>query len=338
MDDQTLTALMLQAVETELQNAVNQAFGPACGELRQMLAAHMGWEGAGAGPQARGKRLRPLLVLLSAAACGSPWHAALPAAAAVELLHNFSLIHDDIQDNSPLRRGRPTVWVTWGMPQAINAGDAMFSLSQVVLLRLAQTVSPQAAIQAADLFNRTCIRLTEGQYLDIAFEKRQNITLTDYQMMISGKTAALLAACCGLGAIAAGASPAIQTEMQTFGQEVGLAFQIIDDILGIWGDEQQTGKSHQSDLVSGKKTLPVLYALEQKGAFYEQWQVGPVTPAHVPAMISLLDACGARAYAEASARTHSQAALAALDAAIPQKNPAANTLLAMTNNLLFRHS
>lgn len=338
MDDHPLTLSMLQAIETELQNAVDQAFLPACSDLRLMLATHMGWEGEGAGPQARGKRIRPLLVLLTAAACGSPWHNALPAATAVELLHNFSLIHDDIQDNSPLRRGRPTVWVTWGAPQAINAGDAMFSLAQVVLLRLTQTASPEAAIKAVDLFNRTCIRLTEGQYLDISFEKRQYITLADYQTMIGGKTAALLAACCGLGAIAAGAAPAVQKQMETFGEQMGLAFQIIDDILGIWGDVQQTGKSHESDLVSAKKTLPVLFALEQKGSFYEQWQAGPITPDRVAEMAALLDQCGARSYAETAARQHSQAAMAALDAALPQKTPAANTLLTMTNNLLFRHS
>jgi geranylgeranyl diphosphate synthase, type I len=129
---------MRPAVETELQQFINRTLPGEYPEIHQMMAYHLGWEGEGAGPEAQGKRIRPLLVLLAAEAAGGMWQKALPAAAAVELLHNFSLIHDDIQDNSPLRRNRPTVWVKWGTAQAINAGDVMFTLAFMAIQDLAR--------------------------------------------------------------------------------------------------------------------------------------------------------------------------------------------------------
>src|SRR4030067_283120 len=142
-----------------------------------MVAYHLGWEGDGAGSDARGKRIRPLLVVLACAAAGGDWGKALPAAAAVELVHNFSLIHDDIQDNSPLRRGRTTVWKHWGIPQAINAGDAMLTLAHLSALRLANTISAEVAIQAATIFQQACLQLTKGQYLDLSYENRRPLSL-----------------------------------------------------------------------------------------------------------------------------------------------------------------
>ena len=170
-----------------------------------MLTYHMGWEGEGAGPEAQGKRIRPLLVLLCAEAAGGNWRAALPAAAAVELLHNFSLIHDDIQDNSPLRRNRPTVWVKWGAAQAINAGDVLFTLAFLALQDLAGTLPPQNVLLASHILQETCLRLTEGQYLDMSYETRPALPLDAYWPMIGGKTSALLACCCELGALVGGA-------------------------------------------------------------------------------------------------------------------------------------
>jgi len=145
---------LLPAIEAALQAAVQPAQltnTQSPQELLAMLRYHMGWEGEGAGPKASGKRVRPTLVLLSAAAAGADWRTALPAAAAVEILHNFSLIHDDIQDNSDQRRGRPTVWAKWGMPQAINAGDTLFALAHMALEGLSETASDAAYIQAARL-------------------------------------------------------------------------------------------------------------------------------------------------------------------------------------------
>ena len=155
---------MLPAIEAALKEAVQPADGARHEALRGMLAYHMGWEGEGAGPKASGKRIRPTLVLLSCAAAGGDWKKALPAAAAVELLHNFSLIHDDIQDDSKQRRGRPTLWAKWGVPQAINAGDAMFALAHMALEGLEKTSTREIYIEAARLLPRTSLQLTQGQH------------------------------------------------------------------------------------------------------------------------------------------------------------------------------
>ena len=169
-----------------------------------MLAYHMGWEGEGAGPAARGKRIRPLLVLLTSGAAQGDWKNALPAAAAVELIHNFSLIHDDIQDGSDQRRGRPTVWKLWGTAQAINSGDAMFALAHLTIFRLAGTTNEHTAFQAAHMLQETCLELTKGQFLDMSYETQSQLMIDDYWPMVSGKTAALLATCTELGALVAG--------------------------------------------------------------------------------------------------------------------------------------
>ena len=144
--------------------------------------------------------------------------AALPAAAAIELIHNFSLIHDDIEDNSPLRRGRATVWALWGIPQAINTGDALFTLGHLALHRLAATIGPHLAPQSACLLQETCLKLTQGQYLDIAYEKRNDLSVEAYWLMVGGKTAALLECCAGLGALAGQAGPSVRQLYQDFGR------------------------------------------------------------------------------------------------------------------------
>ncbi len=312
------TTFLLSTVEETLRQTVRHAGGEGLDELRHMIAYHMGWEGEGSGPAAQGKRVRPLLVLFTASAAGGDWQAALPAAAAVELLHNFSLIHDDIEDNSPLRRGRPTVWRKWGIAQAINTGDALYTLSFLALERLAETASPAVARQASALFYRACLHLTQGQYLDLAYQSRPRLGVDDYWPMIGGKTAALLEACTGLGALVAGADESRLRSFGEFGRLLGLAFQVQDDLLGIWGDALLTGKSTESDLVEGKKSLPVLYGLDTGGMFAERWQRGPVDAAEAPALAALLEAEGARAFTEQAAARLTGQAMQALDQADPQ--------------------
>jgi geranylgeranyl diphosphate synthase type I len=329
------TSLLLLAIEEELQKSIQPASGSGLDELCHMIAYHMGWEGEGAGAAAQGKRIRPLLVLLTTTAAGSDWHSALPAAAAVELLHNFSLIHDDIQDNSPLRRGRPTVWSKWGIAQAINTGDALFALANLTLVRLAETASPAAALQAAHLFHQTCIHLTQGQYLDLSYQYRSNLGVKDYWPMIGGKTAALLEACTGLGALVAVADESELQAYREFGRQLGLAFQVQDDLLGIWGDVGQTGKSTDSDLVEGKKSLPVLYGLEKEGAFAERWQRGHITPDEAPTLAAQLEAEGARAFTEQTAARLTRQAMQALADANPQRE-GGDALRELAQNLLNR--
>jgi geranylgeranyl diphosphate synthase type I len=309
---------ILPAIEKELVICVSSANGTGLGEFHHMLAYHLGWEGEGAGPEARGKRIRPVLLLLTTAACGAEWERALPAAASVELIHNFSLIHDDIEDNSPTRRGRPTLWKKWGIPQAINTGDAMFTLAHMAMLRLADNATPEIAFKASNILHETCLRLTQGQFLDISYETRGDLTLDAYWSMVSGKTAALLAACAHIGALIAGADEEIQSFYHQFAWSLGLAFQAQDDLLGIWGDSAVTGKSVESDLVSGKKSLPVLYGLKQGREFARRWYQGPITSAEAPQIASLLEHDGARNYTLEQTNKLTSQALNFLQQASPQ--------------------
>lgn len=309
----------LPQIETELRASLVSPQSEVAG-MYALLRYHMGWEDAqGQGEMAaQGKRVRPLLLLMAAQAAGGDPAAALPAAAAVELLHNFSLIHDDIEDNSPTRRHRPTLWTWAGVAQAINAGDALFILARLTLLGLADRGVPSARVLLIQrLFDRACLHLTEGQYLDIGFETRAEVSAAEYMTMIGGKTAALLAASAQLGALTAGAAVENAAHFWWFGHELGLSFQVQDDILGIWGDEAQTGKSAASDILARKKTLPVLHALAQSGpdaaalrVFYASDR--EITAAELPAILALLDRLGAQATAAAAAAQHAQAALAAL--------------------------
>jgi geranylgeranyl diphosphate synthase type I len=335
MSLQLFSEEMLPAIEHEMHLALNRLANPNYKELRHMLAYHLGWEGESAGPDAQGKRIRPLLVLLVCAAGGGDWKKALPAATAVELIHNFSLIHDDIEDNSPLRRGRPTVWKRWGVPQAINAGDAMFSLAHLALLDLQNLISPKGTVTAMRILDETCVHLTQGQYLDISFESRGEVSLGEYWEMIGGKTAALLSACTTLGAIAAVVNSQAQASYQMFGQKLGLAFQALDDLLGIWGSTGLIGKSTESDLLTGKKSLPVLYGLEKDGPFARRWRQGNIVSGEVAGLAQQLEREGGRSFAQAEADRLTREAMQALAGADP-KGPAGQALHELAERLLHR--
>lgn len=323
------------ALREELEKAIAQAGDHGTPELLTMITYQLGWTGENAGPKAEGKQLRGLFCLLACQAAGGEWRDALPAAAAVELIHNFSLIHDDIEDNGQLRRGRPTVWKIWGEAQAINTGDAMFALANASLLNLAETVSRERTLEASNLFHTTCLRLTQGQHLDIAFEDQDQVELETYWQMVSGKTASLLAFSLESGALCASADPIIQNHFHEFGYYLGLAFQAQDDILGIWGDEERTGKTTTGDLVTRKKTLPVLYGLNQKKGFYEGWISGEMTPEKALHLGELLEAEGGLIYAQSEADRLTEQALTALQNAKPQ-GEASQILMDTAQQLLNR--
>ncbi|RUA17065.1 MAG: polyprenyl synthetase family protein, partial [Clostridia bacterium] len=298
----------LPEIETEMRELLSGESSALRG-MYSMMRYHMGWENQQGAPERSpaGKRIRPLLTLMTCQAAGAAPGRALPAAAAVELLHNFSLIHDDIEDRSLTRRHRPTVWSWAGQAQAINTGDAMFVIAHLALLRLRALQVPDARVlDALQIFDDTCIRLTEGQHLDMSFESRTDVTLDEYLLMISGKTAALLSTSALLGALIAGSEQL--DAYRAFGYELGLSFQIEDDILGIWGEEALTGKSATGDIITRKKTMPVLYALDQPGpaadrlrAFYTR--EAPLVADEVPVILALLDDLNVREYAMAQGLT-----------------------------------
>jgi geranylgeranyl diphosphate synthase, type I len=342
MSVKALGSLMLPAIESELKKQVARLDSPRTNTYHEMLTYHMGWSGEGAGPEASGKRIRPLMVLLCTAAIDSEqaltqggWREALPAAAAVELVHNFSLVHDDIQDNSGKRRGRPTLWTKWGMPQAINAGDGLFVLSNLAMSDLAEKYPASTCLRAAHVLHETCLDLTRGQFLDISYEERLDLDEDDYWPMISGKTAALLASCCEIGAILGGASPEQEQAYHEFGMSLGLAFQVQDDILGIWGNEAVTGKSAASDLLEGKKSLPVLFGLGKKGAFARRWQAGPILADEVQAVAQMLADEGAIDYAQKTAKEMTTRARESLSRSQP-KGQAGEALAELADQLIGR--
>ena len=230
-----LQALLTPQIEDTLKAFIDSMDYGSSPELREMLRYHMGWEDENAARASRGKRLRPLIALLTTGAFSEYPTKALPAAVAVELLHNFTLIHDDIEDQSPLRHGRPTLWQKYGTAQAINAGDALFSIAQLSMLDLAKTCNQYVVLDAARYFNRMCLHLTRGQQLDISFETQSEVSVEAYKDMIAGKTAALIAYTVSLGALVSGQTETEYHKLSEYGEFLGLAFQIQDDILGIWG-------------------------------------------------------------------------------------------------------
>ena len=326
---------MLPTIETELKRQVSRLDEDHTHQFHNMLTYHMGWTGEGAGPEAAGKRIRPLLLLLTVAACDSEWLHAKSAAAAVELVHNFSLVHDDIQDNSRSRRGRATIWTNWGMPMAINAGDALFVLSNQSIMDIREYYPAEIVVIAASVLHDTCLNLTRGQFLDMSYEERDDISVENYWPMIAGKTAALLSACCHIGSILGGVDEAKQDAYRSFGHALGMAFQVQDDILGIWGDETITGKSAAIDLLEGKKTLPVLHGLTKNSKFAARWAKGRIQPDEVEGIAQMLATEGSYEYTHGISRQMTALALDSLREADPQ-GKAGEALMELANKLIKR--
>jgi len=243
----------------------------------------------------------------------------VPTAAAVELIHNFSLIHDDIEDASEERHHRPTVWKLWGQSQAINAGDAMFTLAYVALLKLKEKgIADEKVTSSTEMLGLACLELCEGQYLDVDHENRFNITLEDYLEMADKKTAALFAVSTSLGAYLGRADSKLVDFFHLFGKELGMAYQIYDDILGIWGMEESIGKS-VSDISQRKKTLPVVYGLqnsksEARKRLEKLYSQKSIEGEDITEVTRILDHLGARDYAENLAEQYYYKALAQLEA------------------------
>lgn len=338
-----LSAEYLPAIEAEMRAVLRDGESDTAehGLYYGMMHYHMGWvdERMAPAPGASGnsgKRIRPLLALLACASAGGDWRQALPAAAAVEILHNFSLVHDDIEDASPTRRGRTTVWKLWGEPQAINTGDGMFALAHLALLRLADRGVPApVVVQALRRFDQTCVELTQGQYADMSFETRERVEVADYEAMIRGKTAVLVSLSAELGALVAGCGPAVVAEYAAYGLDLGLAFQMQDDLLGIWGDESATGKSTSTDLTTRKKTLPVLFGLERSEALRQLYAQPNSDAAFVHEAVRILVAAGAKDYTAAQAARFTDSALAHLESAGPSGDSGMG-LYELTNMLLRR--
>ena len=311
------------SVEAELKEIINRS-PPS---LHKILYYHMGWwDERGYPCQGKsGKFIRSTLYHLSCQAVGGDTAQILPAAAALEFVHNFSLIHDDIQDGSYKRHGRPTVWRLWGKSQAINAGDLMFTLASTALVKLKESGVPtEEIVYSFHLLAKACEELCEGQYLDIEYENRFDITIEDYLDMIRKKTATLIAASTSLGAYLGKGREKVSYFHQ-FGEALGMAYQIRDDILGIWGAKERTGKSVREDIRQRKKTLPVVYALrnsngKDKAELERLHSRRYIKAEDIPIVVVILDRLGARDYAQNLAEQYYHRALERLEASGVERN------------------
>lgn len=254
------TPEVLEWARTLVEPALEAATDRLSSDLGLPARYHFGWVDAGGSPlpeSRHGKGVRPTLALLSAEAAGAPAEVALPGAVAVELVHNFSLVHDDIIDDDDERRHRATVWKVFGVGDAIIVGDAMMGLAFELLL---EESTPARTAAATDLVRAT-MAMIAGQYMDMSFNHRGTVGVEECWEMVSRKTGALLAHASAVGAILADAPPPTVEALRRFGQELGLCFQVIDDLLGIWGEPSVTGKPAGNDLRERKKSIPVAVAL-----------------------------------------------------------------------------
>lgn len=334
-------------IEPDLLAAVAALDGPAP-LLAGMVRYHLGRVDADLRPLAagavdRGKRIRPAVALLSAAAAGGDLGAAAPLAAALELLHNFTLIHDDVQDHGPTRRHRPTLWTIWGVGQAINAGDALFAAAHLPLFRLpAAGASPALTLRLLEAFERMTIAIVAGQTLDLGFEGRPDVSPADYLRMIEGKTAAIVRFAAWGGALLGGATEAAAASFAAFGLALGLGFQLRDDALGIWGAAAETGKAPADDIRRRKQSLPILLLRQAADAAtraeLDRLYTAPeIDASGVAAVLAMLAAADIRcAIEERVAAYHRQARAALLAAARPEPNPARDALLRLVDKLAVR--
>lgn len=315
--------------------------------MARIAAYHFGWQEADGTASAAdpGKAIRPALVLAAAHACTGPsavpgprgGHPAAAAAAAVELVHNFTLLHDDVIDRDETRRHRPTAWRVFGATEAILAGDAMHSLA---LRTLAEDRHPAAAAAMRRLA-QCVVELCDGQQADCAFEQRSTVSLQECLAMAEAKTGALLGCACAIGALYAGAGEPAAQAMDAFGREIGLAFQLIDDLIGIWGDPEVTGKPVGADLLARKKSLPVVAALTSgtpAGAELAELYAleRQLTPAELVRAAAVVDEAGGRAWAQGQSCERMAAAIEHLAAAVTSPE-AADELLALAELVTRRN-
>jgi geranylgeranyl diphosphate synthase type I len=298
-----MTAVMpasLSEVRAVVEPSLRAAVDRLSPQMRRVAAYHMGWIDADGRPAAGGgKALRPTLALMSARAAGAPPETGVPGAVAVELVHAFSLLHDDIMDGDRTRRHRPAAWTIFGSSPAILGGDALLTLAFDVLLEQ----GTRGGYWAGRCLTAAAQRLIAGQSLDLEFEERQDVTLDECLSMSGDKTAALLACSCSVGAMLAEAPADLVTTLTDFGDQLGLAFQLVDDLLGIWGSPEVTGKPVMSDLRSRKKSLPVVAALTAGTDAAERlnelfFRPGPLTEDELKLASRLVEDAGGRAWVE----------------------------------------
>jgi len=310
---------LLDKLEGEMKAIVDSTRSPRM--LYEMMRYHLGWRDEQLRPIEHygGKRFRPLLCLLTYYGFSGVYDKAFPAAVSIELIHNFSLIHDDIEDRDEERRHRPTLWKLWGIAKALNAGDGMHVLANLAAVRLKElNVTDAKIVEVLKVLNETVMRLCEGQHMDISFEERMDVGVEEYLEMIYRKTAALIEAAVHVGALLATEDERKLEDARSFGRDLGMAFQIRDDIIGTWGDPKNTGKPRGSDIQNRKKTLPVIYTFQncsetERRRLVELYKSGRLSASEVEEVISLMEDKKAYHYCAQIAGEYEESAVQALE-------------------------
>ena len=278
-----------------------------------------------------GKRLRPSMLLLAAEAAGGEALALAPAAVSIELVHNFTLIHDDIMDNADVRRGRPAVHKIWGQSGAILAGDTLYSKAFQVLGMTA--ASPERILGAMNMLSRTCTAICEGQWLDMEFESKDRVTENEYMEMIEKKTGVLYGASAGMGGLLAGASPEVVRALDEFGRLTGMGFQLQDDVIDLLTPEEVSGKRQGGDLIEGKKTLIMIHAFAND-VVVPVFSKKDASAEEIFRSISILEGSGSIEYARSRAEEMVAQGKRALDVLPPSS--AKETLLELADYMIRR--
>ncbi|MBN2303343.1 MAG: polyprenyl synthetase family protein [Anaerolineae bacterium] len=318
----TIFGPIIMAIDAELR-AVRQEHAEIAPIFWQVIDYQFGWDlgpdQAELAAKAAGKKARPLLMALVAKAVSGDYQHVLPAGASLELLHNFTLIHDDVMDKSLERRHRPAVWTKWGAYQAINCGDGIYALSNIAMTRLLERGTPaEKVVRAARTMSQACLWTAEGQILDMDFETRETVTTADYITMISHKTGTLIEAAAHIGALLSTDDATVIDAYAQFARNLGIAFQVRDDFLGAWGDETRTGKSATTDIREKKKAFPILAAFEKateadRAALRHIYAQDTLADSDIQTVLAIMARTGAAAQTDTIAKQYYDAALAHLD-------------------------
>ena len=309
LHQETTAPSVLQRYLAELDDGLRGAMTRGDAGLLRPLHYHMGWVDPKGVPTsgASGKAMRPTLCLFICEAVGGAVAQAMPAALALELVHNFSLIHDDIQDGDRERHSRPTVWAVWGEAQALVVGNAMRAMADSALLQLEeQDIAREKALGALAILTQRYLEMIEGQYLDLSYESRLDVTPDEYLTMVGKKTGALVEAAIHLGAYLGTEDSGQVQALRRCGRSLGLAFQARDDVLGVWGDEAKTGKAVGADIQRKKKSLPVVYTFHTAGAatrnrLVELYSQEKLDAGSVAEVLGIMEELGAQGFAQSVA-------------------------------------
>ena len=311
---------MFQRYRANISRSLRDSLSQQHSDVYDMLRYYMGWVDENGRPHEamEGKALRPTLCLFACEAVGGALEMAMPSAVALEFIHNFSLIHDDIQDRDEIRHNRKTLWAVWGDPKALVAGNVLRVVADECLHQLLDSgLDYDRALAAGTLLTEAYLEMIEGQYLDLQFEGRHDISMSDYLNMISRKTGALIRCSLNLGAVVGAQEQGVGDAFKESGRAMGYVFQIIDDVLGVWGNEETTGKPVGADIRRKKNSYPVVYTMgkandKDRKMLNEIYKKDELDDSDVDSVLAVMDRLDVKNQAQQEAEKYANVALESL--------------------------